>query len=61
MELEDGFDDLLAQISEPTSPKQLKLESETLQQVQPGERIFGISFKYQSVMLMYCIFQKSIS
>lgn len=36
MELEDGFDDLLAQISEPTSPKQLKLESETLQQVQPG-------------------------
>ncbi|XP_063893235.1 DNA excision repair protein ERCC-1 [Helicoverpa armigera] len=36
MELEDGFDDLLAEISEPTSPKQLKLESETLHQVQPG-------------------------
>lgn len=56
MELEDGFDDLLAQISEPTSPKQLKLESETLQQVQPGERIFGVSFKYLSVILIYYTF-----
>lgn len=34
MELEDGFDDILAEISEPTSPKQLKLESN--QEVNPG-------------------------
>ncbi|KAJ8727424.1 hypothetical protein PYW07_001543 [Mythimna separata] len=36
MDLEDGFDDLLAEISEPTSPKQPKIEVGTLQQVQPG-------------------------
>lgn len=27
MELEDGFDDMLAEISEPTSPKQPKLDA----------------------------------
>lgn len=32
MELEDGLDDLLADINEPTSPKKLKTEIET----QPG-------------------------
>lgn len=34
MDLEDGFDDLLAEINEPTSPKKLKVDE--LLQVQPG-------------------------
>lgn len=39
MELEDEFDDLLAEISEPTSPKQLKLEPENTQPPQPGKSV----------------------
>ncbi|KAJ0178930.1 hypothetical protein K1T71_005705 [Dendrolimus kikuchii] len=34
MELEDGFDDLLAEISEPTSPKQLKVDE--IEEARPG-------------------------
>ncbi|CAH0605541.1 unnamed protein product [Chrysodeixis includens] len=36
MELEDGFDDLLAEISEPTSPKVPKIEHEPLTNILPG-------------------------
>lgn len=35
MELEDGFDDLLAELCEPTSPKKLKTEDQECL-VQPG-------------------------
>lgn len=35
MELEDGLDDLLAEISEPISPKKAKLDIE-VPQAQPG-------------------------
>lgn len=41
MELEDGLDDLLADINEPTSPKKIKSEIEILDQ--PGVCFF-ISF-----------------
>lgn len=43
MDLEDGFDDLLAEISEPTSPKKPKTEPESLQQAQPGKKNFETS------------------
>lgn len=37
MELDDGLDDLLAEICEPTSPKQAKLESKDY--LQPGKQV----------------------
>lgn len=40
MELEDGFDDLLAEISEPTSPKVPKIEPESAENVLPGEKVY---------------------
>ncbi|KOB74085.1 Excision repair cross-complementing 1 ercc1 [Operophtera brumata] len=38
MDLEDGFDDLLAEISEPTSPKKAKIELQNDQPPQQGAR-----------------------
>lgn len=36
MELEDGFDDILAQINEPSSPKKLKICEQDEINVQAG-------------------------
>lgn len=44
MELEDGFDDLLAEVAEPTSPKRPRTDQDDLNCEVPGTSKYWLYF-----------------
>lgn len=56
MELEDGFDDLLAEINEPTSPKVPKIEPEGSGQVQRGEEVYSYKLNVVYFIIYFFVF-----
>lgn len=62
MELEDGFDDLLAEVCEPTSPKQPRLDQNDQQIQLPGTSNFWMYFvKYSILVFIVFTFSNSKS